>query len=438
MIDIVIGKYQQNFKGKMEAMFAERKLVFVDLLKWSLPVTDGRYEIDQFDDADAVYFIATLNDGTHLGSLRLLRTDRPHILGTLFPHLVEGPVPAGPDTREVTRLCLAPRLRAVERRLVRNQLISAMTDYALANGIRTLTGVARTGWLAQIQAMGWRCETLGAPKTVDGTMTGAFRIAIEPSTPDNLGRTGVYVPATNRFFVPYDGAQPAPPSGDAVRWSMRLLADGYCVIPDLVPPETVQTLNADLDARFAATPFCDGGFYGPRTKRFGSLLKRSATAAVLVQHPLILGLAQAVLGPWCDRFNLNLTHPGLAVGGHLRFCSRVRPEQGAAGLAADHHAGRIFDRDRQSAGDRHGRLCWAGRQGRFPYLAAAEGRRAVDAAWDRDAGDVRKLAEQPRAGDPSIDTGKHQRGGAKAGRKDDEYTANDYHPSWLAVAGHRS
>jgi ectoine hydroxylase-related dioxygenase (phytanoyl-CoA dioxygenase family) len=34
-----------------------------------------------------------------------------------------------------------------------------------------------------------------------------------------------------------------------------------------------------------------------------------------VRHPLILGIADGVLGPWCDRFNLNLTqaieiHPG--------------------------------------------------------------------------------------------------------------------------------
>ena len=97
--------------------------------------------------------------------------------------------------------------------------------------------------------------------------------------------------------------------------AQRLSAEGFCVIPDAIPLELVEGLNADLDARFAATPFCEGGFYGPRTKRFGSLLKRSAAAAELVQHPLILEIAHRVLGPWCDRFNLNLTqaieiHPG--------------------------------------------------------------------------------------------------------------------------------
>jgi ectoine hydroxylase-related dioxygenase (phytanoyl-CoA dioxygenase family) len=66
-------------------------------------------------------------------------------------------------------------------------------------------------------------------------------------------------------------------------------------------------LHADLDNCFAATPFCDGDFYGRRTKRFGSLLTRSAHAAAVVQHPLALGLAERLLGPHCDRIALNLT-----------------------------------------------------------------------------------------------------------------------------------
>ncbi len=31
------------------SMFEERKRVFVDLLRWDVPVVAGRYEIDQFD-----------------------------------------------------------------------------------------------------------------------------------------------------------------------------------------------------------------------------------------------------------------------------------------------------------------------------------------------------------------------------------------------------
>src|SRR3546814_16727454 len=65
----------------MRAMFAARKEVFIDLLKWDLPVLAGAYELDQFDDPDAEYLILIDGQGRHRASARLLRTDRPHLLG---------------------------------------------------------------------------------------------------------------------------------------------------------------------------------------------------------------------------------------------------------------------------------------------------------------------------------------------------------------------
>lgn len=95
----------------------------------------------------------------------------------------------------------------------------------------------------------------------------------------------------------------------------KLLTDGFCVLPDLMPVRDVTALSDELAPHFNATPFCTGGFYGSRTKRFGSLLKRSQRAAKFIQHPQIIGLAEKVLGPWCDTIQLNLAqalelHPG--------------------------------------------------------------------------------------------------------------------------------
>lgn len=90
----------------LRQMFEARKQVFVDLLRWDLPVLDGRFELDEFDDDQAHYIIIADRDGNHLGSARLLPTTRPHILGGLFPELCAGPVPAGPDVFEITRFCL--------------------------------------------------------------------------------------------------------------------------------------------------------------------------------------------------------------------------------------------------------------------------------------------------------------------------------------------
>lgn len=96
-------------------------------------------------------------------------------------------------------------------------------------------------------------------------------------------------------------AQAAP---DVTR---QLFDQGYCVLPNALPSTTIKALDEDLTQAFAETPFCQGGFYGERTKRFGRLLARSPHAAELVMHPEILGITQDVLGPWCDCIQLNLT-----------------------------------------------------------------------------------------------------------------------------------
>ena len=70
MIKIVTAENREKFARKLNAMFADRKQVFVDILKWDLPVTEGLYEIDQFDNDDAVYLLAIDENGAHLGSMR--------------------------------------------------------------------------------------------------------------------------------------------------------------------------------------------------------------------------------------------------------------------------------------------------------------------------------------------------------------------------------
>lgn len=174
------------------AMFEDRKQLFVDLLRWDIPVVAERYEIDAFDGSHATYLMSVGADGGHDGSLRLLPTERPHILSSLFPALCDGPVPSGADVVEITRLCLPVRLGAARRLGVRNRLITAMVDHALGNGIATLTGVVSWTFLEQIMAMGWACRALGTPTMIGGARLGAFAIALDDDTPARLSRIGIY------------------------------------------------------------------------------------------------------------------------------------------------------------------------------------------------------------------------------------------------------
>lgn len=99
------------------------------------------------------------------------------------------------------------------------------------------------------------------------------------------------------------------------RHAGTLARDGWCVFGRAVEEDLINRIEADLDPRFAATPLCQGAFYGERTKRFGSLLTRSPAIERLAMHPLILELVEQMLLPWCERIALNLTqaieiHPG--------------------------------------------------------------------------------------------------------------------------------
>lgn len=176
----------------LRVMFEARKRVFVDLLKWNVPVLNERFEIDQFDTPDATYLVLTDDDGNHRASARLLRTDYAHILGSLFPKLCDGPVPAGPGTLEITRFCIEPRLAARERRLARDELVTALAEHALASGITDYTAVADIKWFRQIAAFGWQCEPLGRCIEIGGEQLVALHIRIDADTPHALLKTGIY------------------------------------------------------------------------------------------------------------------------------------------------------------------------------------------------------------------------------------------------------
>ena len=70
-----------------------------------------------------------------------------------------------------------------------------------------------------------------------------------------------------------------------------LTEKGFCIIPDAMPRKAVQQLDADLDEGFRTTPFCQGGFYGELTKRFGTF-----TAMDHVTMRVEPGTVHALLG----------------------------------------------------------------------------------------------------------------------------------------------
>lgn len=176
----------------LRSMFEARKRVFVDLLKWDLPVLDGRFEVDQFDTPEAVYLVLTDESANHRASARLLRTDRSHILAQLFPSLCEGNIPSGLQTREITRFCIDPALCRTDRRRTRNELVSALVDHALRWNITDYTAVANMQWFRQISRFGWKCRALGPQRMIGTELLIALHIEIDDQTIPQLQYSGIY------------------------------------------------------------------------------------------------------------------------------------------------------------------------------------------------------------------------------------------------------
>lgn len=177
--------------ARLRAMFAARKRVFVDILKWDLPVLAGAYEVDRFDTPSAEYLIRMNADGTHRASARLLATEAPHILSELYPGLCAGRIPAGPTVREITRFCIDPGQAAAERRAARDELVTGLVHYALANEITDYTGVANQAWFEQIRRFGWDCRSLGSPVRIGRDTLVALHIRITTATPALLASAGI-------------------------------------------------------------------------------------------------------------------------------------------------------------------------------------------------------------------------------------------------------
>ena len=70
MISIIHGARAGGTNMLVDNMHQDRKRIFVDRVKWDVPVLAGEFEVDQFDTDAAVYLIAVSAAGEHRGDRR--------------------------------------------------------------------------------------------------------------------------------------------------------------------------------------------------------------------------------------------------------------------------------------------------------------------------------------------------------------------------------
>lgn len=182
LVHIVSSVNRAGFAAQIAQMHRDRKRVFVDWLKWDVPVVEGQYEIDQFDTNDAVYLIDNdARTGRHLASMRLLPSSGPHLLQNVFPFLCDEPVPIGDDVMELTRFCVSPDVPKAEAPLLMTRMWIAAVEYALLFGITRYTCVSHLERISILLSSGLDARPLGTPKDVGGQKVAAIVFTISPA-----------------------------------------------------------------------------------------------------------------------------------------------------------------------------------------------------------------------------------------------------------------
>jgi N-acyl-L-homoserine lactone synthetase len=209
MIDVIDLHSRWRFSRPLMEMYHHRKRVFVDRLGWQLPAAGSWLEVDEFDHDFAVYLLARdPNDGSHLGSVRLLPSTQRHMLATTFADLCPDGPPVGEDCWEISRLVTNP-LKAGGALAVRvhRMLATGLAEFAELNGVRRYTLVTDIGRVPALLAIGWPVTPLSLPTEFNGETIQALQIEMSADTIARIARrTGAELCRLNGRF---DGREAA-------------------------------------------------------------------------------------------------------------------------------------------------------------------------------------------------------------------------------------
>ncbi|MGS0740411.1 acyl-homoserine-lactone synthase [Glaciimonas sp. GG7] len=164
-------------KELLSKLLRYRHKVFIDTLGWKLNTENGA-ELDQFDRSDTVYVIAQDHQGNVNGCARLLPTNRPYLLGEVFPQLLHGlPPPESADVWELSRFAALDfhhRTVSVAGAVlapVTTRLLQESICYANAQGAKKLITVSTTAMERLMRKAAIRVQRAGPPMMINGYST---------------------------------------------------------------------------------------------------------------------------------------------------------------------------------------------------------------------------------------------------------------------------
>jgi acyl-homoserine lactone synthase len=169
MVIVLNGSQRRKQPDYFDRLFRLRYQIFVKQRGWPLPAVNS-YEIDQYDDDDAVYFLDLDDEDRIQGTVRMTPTVKSSLLADYFPHLVEdGESPRSPHVYEATRYIVLPAQKTREAlRLAKGRLLTALLGWCLDKRLSHLQAVVGAGALSSFIEITPRTIPLGLPHPYGG------------------------------------------------------------------------------------------------------------------------------------------------------------------------------------------------------------------------------------------------------------------------------
>jgi N-acyl-L-homoserine lactone synthetase len=169
MVIVLNGSERRKQPDYFDQLFRLRYQVFVKQRGWPLPAVN-RCEIDQYDDADAVYFLDLDADDRIQGTVRMTPTVKSSLLADCFPHLVEnGQPPRSTHVYEATRYIVLPAQKTRDAlRAAKGRLLTALLEWCLDRRLSHLQAVVDAAALSSFIEITPRTIPLGLPHPYGG------------------------------------------------------------------------------------------------------------------------------------------------------------------------------------------------------------------------------------------------------------------------------
>lgn len=186
---VISGKSAELSGELLSEVSSYRHKVFIEMLGWELQTQQG-VELDQFDRPDTVYVVSHAKNGSINGCARLLPTDRPYLLGEVFPQLLNGQTPpSSPDIWELSRFAAVDFTDQMSftSGQFSSEIAIGLLRYSIAcaaeHGAKGLIAVTALGVERLMRRAGFRSHRAGPPMIVGGHPIVACWIEID----SNLG-----------------------------------------------------------------------------------------------------------------------------------------------------------------------------------------------------------------------------------------------------------